>query len=323
VSQLVWDRPGSRVFETGLDRGVLYLPDGSGVVWNGLTSVVESFATETAPVYFDGMKIQDGIVPGDFSAVMKAVTYPDEFLEIEGLAGPKRGMFYADQPPKTFGLSYRSLIGNDLEGAEVGYKLHVLYNLTATPNDKTYASQGGELSLMEFEWQITGVPEEILGYRPTCHLILDSRDYDPWLLEEIEDMLYGTLSLDAEQIPMQELIEYINTWYRVQIIDNGDGTWTANTDREGFISFVGPEGYFSMTGVNATYSDEDTYILSDTLDISDVPQIKIATFEDGVWSASTEHDNIITMTTPDTFEIANANVVWLNDELYIISDTVD
>lgn len=323
MPELVWDRVGERTFETGLSRGVLYLSDGSGVVWNGLVSVVESFNAESSPVYFDGMKIQDGIIPGDFSATMTAVTYPDEFVEIEGLAGPKRGMFYGDQMPKTFGLSYRSQIGNDLEGAEAGYKLHILYNLTAVPGDKTYASQSSDPSLMEFEWTITGVPEEIPGFRPTCHIILDSRDYDPWLLEEIEDMLYGTLALEATQIPMQELIEYVNTWYRVQIIDNGDGTWTANTDREGFISFVGPPGYFSMTGVNSVYTDEDTYILSDTTDISDVPQIKISLFDEGVWSANTEHENIITMTTPDTFEISNANVVWLNPYTYTISDTVD
>lgn len=320
--KLAWDRVGDRVFETGLDQGVLYLPDGTAVPWNGLTSIIESFDTESSPVYFDGMKIQDMLVLGDFSATMKAVTYPDEFIELEGLAGPRSGLFYNNQSPQAFGLCYRTLIGNDLEGGEAGYKLHILYNVTAIPNDKTYASLSSDPTLMEFEWNITAVPEEVPGFRPTAHMTIDSRDLDPWLLEELETMLYGSSTADAALVPMQDLIAYINEWYRVKIVDNGDGTWTATTLRDGFISF-GIDGFFQIVGVNAVYLDDDTYEISDTLDISDVPQIKITEFSDGTWNAATDHDNLIDVDVDGSFEIRNASVVWLNPYTYRISETTD
>lgn len=322
MPQIVWDKVGSRVYETGLDRGVLYLPDGSAVPWNGLTAVIEQFDKESSPVYFDGMKIQDLVVLGDFSASMKAVTYPDEFLELEGLASDRSGLFYNDQPPQTFALCYRTLVGNDLEGGEVGYKIHILYNVTAIPSDKTYATLSNEPSLVEFEWNITAVPEEVPGFRPTAHIIIDSRDFDPWLLEDLEAMLYGTTAADAVLLPMQDFISYINDWYRVKITDNGDGTWTAETLREGLINF-GVDGYFDIVGVNAVYLDDDTFEISDTVDVSDVPQLRIADLENGTWSATTSHDNIIVVDVSGEFEILNANVVWLDSYTYLISDTTE
>lgn len=318
---IVWDRVEDRIYETGLDRGVLYLPDGSAVPWNGLTSVIESFDKETQPVYFDGMKISDCVVLGDFSATMTAVTYPDEFVELEGLAPVKQGLFYADQMPQTFGLCYRTKIGDGLVGDEAGYKLHIIYNITAIPNDKTYASTGADPSLVPFEWKLTAVPEELPGFRPTAHIVIDSRDVDPWLLEDLETMLYGTSTAEAVLLPMSELATYINEWYRVQIVDNGDGTWTATSVREGLID-VGLNGYFEIVGVNAIYLDEDTYVISDTTDIASVPQIRIADLPDGFWSATTEHDALINIDINGEFEILNATVVWLNDYTYQISDTV-
>lgn len=322
MPELVWDAVGSRVYETGLDKGVLYLPNGTAVPWNGLTSVIEHFNKESSPVYYDGMKISDLLVLGDFSATMKAVTYPDEFSEIEGQTSDRRGLFYGDQPPQTFGLCYRTRVGNDLDGAAVDYKIHILYNLTALPNDKAYVTMSTDPSLVEFEWNITAVPEEVPGFRPTAHITLDSRDFDPWLLEELEAMFYGTTYADAALIPMQDLLVYINEWYRVKITDNGDGTWTAETLRDGFIHF-GLDGYFDIVGVNAVYLDEDTFVISDTIDVSDIPQIKIFQFPDGSWNAVTEHDNLINVDVDGSFEILNATVEWLNAYTYRISDTVE
>jgi hypothetical protein len=319
---IVWDRVEDRIYETGLDRGVLYLPDGSAVPWNGLTSVIESFDKETQPVYFDGMKISDCVVLGDFSATMTAVTYPDEFVELEGLAPAKQGLFYSDQMPQTFGLCYRTKIGDGLVGDEAGYKLHIIYNITAIPSDKTYASAGADPSLVPFEWKLTAVPEELPGFRPTAHIVIDSRDVDPWLLEDLETMLYGTNTAAAILLPMPELAAYINEWYRVQIIDNGDGTWTANSVRPGIIN-LGINGYFEIVGVNAVYLDEFTFVISDTTDVSSVPQIAIADLGSGFWSATTEHGSLIEIDISGEFEILNATVVWLNDYTYQISDTVD
>lgn len=317
---IVWDKVEDRTYETGLDRGVLYLPDGSAVPWNGLTSIIESFDKESSPVYFDGMKISDLVVLGDFEATMTAVTYPEEFVELEGLAPVKQGLFYADQKPQTFGLCYRTKIGNSLEGDEVGYKIHIIYNLTAIPNDKTYASTGSDPSLVPFEWKITAVPEELPGFRPTAHIVIDSRDIDPWLLEDLEMMLYGTSTVESVLIPMPDLVEFINEWYRVQIVDNGDGTWTANSLREGLI-FVNLSGYFEIVGVNAVYLDDDTYMISNTTELASVPQIKIAIVADGIWNAATDHDSLISIDVDSEFEISNATVVWLNDYTYQISDT--
>lgn len=322
MPQLVWDKVGDRVYETGLDRGVLFLPDGSAVPWNGLTSVIEQFNKTTTPVYYDGMKISDLVVLGEFSAAMKAVTYPDEFVELEGLAEARRGLFYADQRPQSFGLCYRTQIGNDLDGEAVAYKIHVIYNVTAIPREKTYGSVGADPSLVEFEWDITAVPEEVPGFHPTAHIVLDSRDLDVWLLEELEEFLYGSVGANAILLPMPELIAFVNDWYRVKIVDHGDGTWTATSQRDGFISFTDyGNTLFQIVQINAVYLDDVTYVLSDTVDMADVPQIRINDNGDGTWTAITEQDNLIVMTDETTFEIRNAEAVFLNPETYQIVDT--
>lgn len=321
MPKLVWDNVGSRVYETGLDQGVLYLPDGSAVPWNGLTSVIEHFDRERSPVYFDGMKINDLVIFGDFSASMKAVTYPDEFVELEGMAATRRGLFFTDQQVQAFGLCYRTQIGNDLEGEDAGYKIHLVYNVTAIPSDKTYASRTSEPSLVEFEWNISAVPEEVPGFRPTAHVVIDSRDVDPWLLEDLEEMLYGSSNAEAALIPMPTLVTYINEWYRIKIVDNGDGTWKAISQRDGMIN-IRYDDFFTIIGANVWYVDDVTYVISDTKDISDVPQIKIVDHGDGSWSATTDHDNLINLY-GDEFEILNANAVYINDTLYEVSDTPD
>lgn len=318
---LVWDKVGTRNYETGLDRGVLYLPDGSAVVWNGLTSVIESFDSERTPVYYEGMKISDLITLGSFSATLKAVTYPDEFIEFENLAMSRPGVFLADQVPQSFGLCYRTRIGNDLDGDASGYKIHILYNVTAIPSAKTYASATSDPSLVEFEWTISAVPEEFPDFRPTAHIILDTRDLDPWLLEDIEEILYGSSSAVASLISMEDLLTFIKDWFRVKIIDNGDGTWTAIANRDGFIQMM-TEDLFQIVKINAIYLDEDTYVISDTIDISDTPQIRIDDNGDGTWSASSDHPLLIEMIDEGVFEIKDANAVFINSETYEISDTI-
>lgn len=319
---LVWDKVGNRVYETGLDRGVLYLPDGSAVPWNGLTSIIEHFDKDSSPVYYDGMKINDLVVLGDFAASMKAVTYPDEFIEIEGLGKIRRGLFVGDQNPQVFGLCYRTQFGNDLEGNAVGYKIHVLYNVTAIPNDKTYASLTDSPSLVEFEWNITAVPEEVPGMRPTAHFIINSLELDPWLLEELEAIFYGSTNAAAALIPMTDLITFIDQWYRVKIVDNGDGTWTATSQREGFISFLDSiDTLFQIAHINAYYLDDVTFVISDTIDVGDVPQIRIDDNGDGTWTATTEHDNLINVTMDGVFEILNATASYVGIDSYRISNT--
>lgn len=322
MARLMWDKVGKRVYEIGLDRGVLYLPDGSAVPWNGLTAVIEKFDKATSPVYYEGMKISDLVVLGDFSASMKAVTYPDEFSEVEGMAPLRNGMFLNDQPPQVFGLCYRTKVGNDLEGEEAGYKIHILYNVTAIPKDKTYATISAQPSLVEFEWDIVAVPEEVPGFRPTAHLVIDSRDFDPWLMEEIEEMLYGGEAAEASLIPMPDLVAYIKNWYRIKIIDNGDGSWTALSSRPESIQFDAiDEEIFTILGANVVYLDDETFVISDTYDIADIPQIKIIDNGDGTWTATTEYDNLFATTPEGWFQILNANAVFVGPQLYEVSDT--
>lgn len=269
MATLVWDEVGSRVYEAGVDRGVLYLSDGSGVPWNGLTAVTEANTNESSSVYYDGMKINDLVVVGDFSGTISAITYPDEFLDFEGLALARPGVLYTNQKPKVFNLCYRTKVGNDVDGLDAGYKIHILYNVIAIPSDKSYATLDNDSNPSEFEWNITATPEEITGFRPTAHFIFDSRSLDPILLEDIERMLYGTETEDAELMTLSELVAFIDGWYIIEIVDNEDGTWTANSYHDEYIT-VDIDGSFEITHSNAVYSDSDTYDISDTLDSSDI-----------------------------------------------------
>lgn len=263
MSTLVWDAIGDRRYESGIDRGVLYLPDGSGVPWNGLTAVTEKTEKEVSSVYYDGVKISDLAYAGDFVGTLNAITYPDEFVELEGYGELRGGVFVGEQRPQMFGLCYRTKLGTDLD-ADAGYKLHILYNVLAIPSDKTYDTLTDSSTSTEFEWNITAIPEEIPGFRPTAHIILSSKDINPTLLSDIEDLLYGTESTAPTLLPIADLVDYISDWVAsISVTDNGDGTWSLTTNIPGVIVDNG-DGSFQLNNVNATYLDADTYELSDT-----------------------------------------------------------
>lgn len=322
MTQLVWDQVGDRVYEIGLDKGVLYLSDGRALPWNGMTDVIEKNGTELVPVYYDGQKIQDRVILGEFAATLKAVTYPDEFVEVEGLGKVRPGVFVGDQAPKVFDLSYRTLVGNDIEGETAGYKLHIVYNLTAIPSDKTYATISADPSLVEFEWELTSVPDDTPGFRPTAHIILDSREMDPWLLEAIELMLYGGPFSQPDLMPLHELVEYMDTWYRWKVTDNGDGTYTLVSGRPGMPSFTGDNlEIFHALGVYVIHHEDGTFTIYDTYDISDIPQIKIVDNGDGTWTATSDHANLIAVDEEGFFNIFNANASFLDPDTYAISNT--
>jgi len=193
MTKLVWDKAGQRLYEIGIDRGVLYLSDNTGVAWNGLTSIDEDTGDDKSePVYFDGMKFMDNQSYGDYAATLKAFTYPDAFLEYEGVGDLGGGLYVGDQQPKLFGLAYRTLVGNDIEGSDFGYKVHLVYNITAVPDAKAFETLSNGSAPTEFSWQLTTIPEKVDGYRPTAHVILDSRYLPADILAVIESILYGT-----------------------------------------------------------------------------------------------------------------------------------
>lgn len=263
MTKLVWDQVGERIFETGLDRGVFYPFSGSdGVAWNGLTSINENVDTIVTPVHFDGVKFDDIVVIGDFSATLTAFTYPDEFLEVEGIVEDQRGVFLTNQPQSLFHLCYRTKIGDDVEGINQGYKIHILYNLTAVPQQRNRQTLSLEIDPMEFQWKLTSIPEEVEGYRATAHIIFDSRDMDEWLLQDLEDIIYGDEDSPPRLPSMDGLITFIRKWNRLIIVDNGDGTWDAISSRDDGTIVMLDSTTFQITTENVVWLEPDTYDIS-------------------------------------------------------------
>lgn len=205
MTKLVWDKVEDRIYQTGVDRGVLYLSDGTAAAWNGLTSIDEKFSQVSKSYYLDGIKYLEHVLPGDFSAQLKAFTYPDAFERVNGVASDGSGLFVHDQRPMSFGLSYRTLIGDAVFGTERGYKIHLLYNIKANPDSSAYASLDAGTKPIEFGWDLSGTPVATMGYRPTAHLSLDSTKLTSSKLAQIEDILYGTSTVNPRLPLFQEL----------------------------------------------------------------------------------------------------------------------
>lgn len=196
MTALEWNKVGERIYETGVDRGVLYLPDGTAVPWNGLTEVSESRGRDIKSYYIDGIKYLDHHVPGSFTGKIKAYTYPVELEELMGNPEFAPGVIAYDQPTSLFNLSYRTLVGNDVDGIDHGYKIHILYNLLASPSDVGLQTVGENVEPQLFEWSLSGTPPTMYGIRPTAHLAVDSRRIAPELLATIEEALYGSDTVD-------------------------------------------------------------------------------------------------------------------------------
>lgn len=197
MSKIEWDKTGERLYETGTDRGVLYVAEGTtyptGVAWNGLTGVDESpSGAEANAQYADNIKYLELRSAEEFSATVTAYTYPDEFEQCDGSAEPVEGMYIGQQARKRFGLSYRTLIGNDVDGNEHGYILHLIYGATASPSQRSYTTVNDSPEPIEFSWEITTTPVNISGYKPVAHIRINSTKADHDHLEVLESVLYGT-----------------------------------------------------------------------------------------------------------------------------------
>lgn len=195
MSQLVWDQPGTRRFEAGVDRGVLYPVSGPGVAWNGLVSVDEKpSGGEASAYYMDGVKIRDSIAHEDYEATLKAFTYPDEFLPCEGISRFSFGMYATQQPKQRFGLSYRTLIGNDIEGTDHAYRIHFVYNAMAESSDKNQQTLDNSASAEPFQWALHASPPNFSMDIPTAHFYVDSVNLPQYAIDAIESAIYGTSS---------------------------------------------------------------------------------------------------------------------------------
>lgn len=201
MAKLEWDEIGKRFYETGVDRGVLYLPNETGayvkgVAWNGLVTVSESpSGAESNAQYADNIKYLDLISKEEFGASIEAFTYPDEFAECDGTAEltGAAGVFLSQQSRKSFGFSYRTLIGNDTKGTDLGYKLHLVYGCKATPSEKSRTTVNDSPEAVTFSWEVTTTPVNvgIENHKPTSHIVIDSTKIAPEKLAKIEEALYG------------------------------------------------------------------------------------------------------------------------------------
>lgn len=196
MSKLVWDKTGERYYETGVKNGVLYIPTegvySKGVAWNGLTAVTESpSGAEATALYADDMKYLSLYSAEEFGATIEAYTYPDEFAQCDGSAELIKGVSIGQQTRKTFGLCYRTTIGNDTDGNDYGYKLHMIYGCMASPSEKAYATINDSPEAITFSWEVTTTPVSVAGFKPTASITIDSTKADPTKLAALEDILYG------------------------------------------------------------------------------------------------------------------------------------
>lgn len=207
MTALAWDKVGERVFQTGVDRGVLYLNDGTAIVWNGLTGVDENHSVEIKSSYLNGLKYLQYAVLGDFSGSLKALTYPDEFDSVMGIVEIQPGLSYYDQPHESFSLSYRTRIGDDVLGIERGYKIHLLYDILANADTYSFVTQSESSDVMEFSWTLSASPVILSGHRPTSHLVVDSRTTPSETLIALEEILYGTGSTDPILPSVEDILD--------------------------------------------------------------------------------------------------------------------
>lgn len=197
MAPLTWDEVGERLYEVGVDHGVLYIPDAAGVyntgfAWNGLTTVTESpSGAEPSPQYADNIKYLNLISAEEFGGTIEAFTYPDEFGQCDGSYAPSAGVVVGQQGRKQFGLSYRTRVGNDVEGTEFGYKLHLLYGLQAAPSEKAYATINDSPEAISFSWEVTSTPVPVTNRKPTSLIVVDSTVVDAADLTSLENLLYG------------------------------------------------------------------------------------------------------------------------------------
>lgn len=262
MPRLTWDASDARLFETGVDRGVLYINNTVAVPWNGLTSVVEQpTGGEAQPVYIDGDKFCNTAGFEEFEATISAYTYPDEFMEFDGYDQVRGGLFVSRQKRKKFGFSYRTLVGNS-SGEIPDYKIHLVYDALASPTERNNQTVGDSVSAIDFSWKITTLPRYTPGYRRTAHIVVDSRLTDPTVLALLEDTIYGTDAVSAKLPTFQQLLTIFDTVNGLVITDNGDGTWTAEAPFD--VIQMLDSTTFQITANTAIFIDDDSYNISST-----------------------------------------------------------
>lgn len=263
MATLAWDLDGSRTYQDGVDRGVLYV-DGLVTAWNGLIKVEDSTPRRSLPLYQDGVKYMEDQQLGEYEGSLTAFTYPDLFERAIGIAPEANGLNFHDQYPRSFNLSYRTMLGDDLRGLSRGYVIHILYNLYATPSAVGHSTSSGMANPTEFSWKLTSVPVPYPGRRPTSHLSINSTKISATTLATLENALYGHPD-SAPYLPgLADVVDTVqNSDQLLKIVDNGDGTWTATGSIDA-IKRIFDETEFTINDPNAVWVDANTYTMTTT-----------------------------------------------------------
>lgn len=241
MTRVQWGKVGERNYEAGIDRGMLYVGN-TGVAWSGLMSVKEGQDGGEAKAYYvDGVRYANRILLEEFQATIEAFTYPELFAQCDGTAQISSGLFATQQRRRPFGFSYRTLIGNDIEGLEAGYKIHIVYNAMAKPtSSRSYVSLGDKIDPLSFAWDIVTKPP-VLDFVPTAHMIIDSRSTAPALLGQIEDILYGSAAADPRLPTAGELVFLFTSYANPDVLDDGF------SDDPTYFTFDGGDSASSVT----------------------------------------------------------------------------
>ena len=215
MAKLVWDEVGKRTYETGVDKGVLYVQDdegayGKGVAWNGLTAVNESpSGAEPTALYADNTKYLELTSKEEYGATIEAYTYPDEFEACDGSAELGDGVVIGQQSRKVFGLCYRTVKGNDVKNNDYGYKIHLVYGCKAKPAQKNYQTINDSPEAITFSWEVSTTPVEVEGFKPTATVTIDSTKVAAEKLKSIEEALYGTESVEPKLLLPSEILAIV------------------------------------------------------------------------------------------------------------------
>lgn len=236
MTALQWDVAGERLYETGVDHGVLYIPNASGLyvagfAWNGLTTVTESpSGAEASALYADNIKYLNLISAEEFGATIEAYTYPEEFGQCDGTAAPSPGVLVGQQTRKLFGLSYRTRVGNDLDGNDYGYKLHLIYGCQAAPSEKAYATINDSPEAITFSWEVSTIPALVTNMKPTSVIIIDSTVVTLAAIGVLETILYGDTGVDPRlPLPDEVISAFTATLTAVNLVGANAPTYNSGT----------------------------------------------------------------------------------------------
>ena len=267
--RIEWDKTGERLYETGVRNGVLYKKNNSGVYtpgvpWNGLTNISESpSGAETTSLYADDIKYLNMISAEEFGATVEAYTYPDEFAECDGSAEIVTGAMIGQQARTTFGLCYRTVLGNDEKGESYGYKLHLIYGCVASPSEKSYATINDSPEAISFSWEVKTTPVNVSGYKPTATVIIDSTKCNAEKLTALENVLYGTAATDARLPLPDEVASLLGGTASYPVANYLTNVENSNADTTTGSTYTG-----TLTAVDG-YTIENVIVIMNGVDVTD------------------------------------------------------